>query len=262
MIIDISHHQPPSAIDYEKLAKQVQLVIIRTQYGSKLVDKHYKIHHVEFKKRAVPTASYAWVRGASISDMEVEATDFYNRTKEFEPTFWFLDVEEKSMQDMRVGIKAYVKKLRELGAKKVGVYIAHHLYKQFNLDMNDFNAVWIPRYGTNNGQPQVKPDFPCDIWQYTSSGKLDGYNGDLDFNRLMGTKPLEFFTGGANKTAEELDTIKIDLHGKPLEANGIYKNNTNYIPVRFLERLGYKIGWNKGVVVINYNEDPPIEALD
>ena len=196
MIIDISHHQPPNKINYDELAKQVKFVIIRTQYGSNLIDRHYKTHHREFQKRGIPTAAYAWVRGVSINDMEKEATDFYNRTKEFNPTFWFLDVEEKSMSDMRAGVKAYQKKLRELGAKKVGVYIAHHLYKQFNIDVNDFDAVWIPHYGKNNGTVTSKPSFPCDIHQYTDRGRLKGYDGFLDLNRLTGTKPLSYFTSG------------------------------------------------------------------
>src|SRR5690554_2053049 len=122
-IVDLSHHQVPSKIDYDKFAKQLDFAIIRTQYGSKTEDKYYKTHHTELRKRGVPTAAYAWVRGVSISDMEQEAIDFYNRTKHLNPTFWFLDVEEKSMKDMRGGVKAYVKKLRELGVKKIGVYI-------------------------------------------------------------------------------------------------------------------------------------------
>lgn len=214
MIIDISHHQVPSKINYDKLAKQVDFAIVRTQYGSKTIDRHYKTHHRELRKRGIPTAAYAWVRGVSITDMQREATDFYNRTQDLNPTFWFLDVEEKSMSDMRKGISAYVDELRKLGAKRVGVYIAHHLYKQFNLDMGKFDAVWIPHYGRNNGQPNSKPAFPCDIHQYTSKGRLDGYNGNLDLNRLTGTKPLEFFIGACTgaKTETKPQTKKTWQH--------------------------------------------------
>lgn len=197
-IVDLSHHQPPAKINYDVFAKNIDHAIIRTQYGSATIDKYYRTHHAELRKRGVPTAAYAWVRGASIKDMEKEAIDFYNRTKDLNPTFWWLDVEEQSMKDMRSGIKAYVKKLRSLGAKKVGVYIAHHLYKPFNLDMSDFDAVWIPRYGINNGQPQIKPSYSCDIWQYTSVGRLPGYNGNLDLNKIISSKPLSFFTGITN----------------------------------------------------------------
>src|SRR5690625_1484485 len=162
MIIDISHHQLPNKINYDKLATQVKLVIIRTQYGSRLIDQHYKTHHEQFQRRGIPTAAYAWVRGVSIHDMKVEARDFYHRTKTFNPTCWFLNVEEKSMNNMRAGIRAYMKELRKLGAEKVGIYIAHHLYKSFNIDVNEFDAVWIPHYGKNNGTVTSKPRYPCD----------------------------------------------------------------------------------------------------
>ncbi|MCJ7840494.1 LysM peptidoglycan-binding domain-containing protein [Lederbergia sp. NSJ-179] len=195
-IIDISHHQSPSSINYDKLAKEVDLVIIRTQYGSNLIDRHYKTHHKEFQKRGVPTAAYAWLRGVSVTDMEKEATDFYNRTKEFNPTFWFLDVEEKSMNDMRKGTSAFLKKLRSLGAKKIGIYVGHHLYKSFNLNLSEADAVWIPHYGKNNGKANSKPSYACDLHQYTDRGKLNGYNGHLDLNRIISDKKLSYFTDG------------------------------------------------------------------
>lgn len=234
VIIDISHHQDPKKMDYDKLAKQVDLVIIRTQYGSKLVDRHYKTHHAEFKKRGVPTAAYAWVRGVSLNDMEVEATDFYNRTKDLNPTFWFLDVEEESMKDMRNGVKAYVKKLRELGAKKVGVYIAHHLYKKFNLDMNDFDAVWIPRYGTNNGKPQTKPDFDCDLWQYTSVGRLEGYSGDLDLNMIISDKKIEFYTEEGEQPKQTKSTSSAAVVPYP---GVVFKVKSPYMKGKDVERI-------------------------
>lgn len=209
-IVDLSHHQAPSKINYDVLAKQLDFAIIRTQYGSQTIDRHYKTHHAELRKRGVPTAAYAWVRGISVSDMEVEATDFYNRTKDLNPTFWFLDVEEKSMADMRAGVTAYIKKLRSLGAKKVGVYIAHHLYKSFNLDFSQADAVWIPHYGANNGQANSKPSFPCDIHQYTSVGRLDGYNGHLDLNNIISDKKLDFFTGN---TENKKETPKVEVKG-------------------------------------------------
>lgn len=220
-IIDISHHQVPSKIDYNKLAKEVDFVIIRTQYGSRTLDRHYKTHHAEFKKRGVPTAAYAWVRGTSIADMEVEATDFWNRTKGLNPTFWFLDVEEKSMGDMRAGVSAYVKKLRALGAKKVGIYIAHHLFKSFNLNLSEVDAVWIPHYGVNNGQINSKPSFPCDIHQYTSVGRLNGYSGDLDINRIISNKKLEYFTGKVQSVPKPKPTPKPQVAAKQ-ETNDDY----------------------------------------
>ncbi|MGX7420065.1 GH25 family lysozyme [Carnobacterium gallinarum] len=204
-ILDISEWQVPSSINYDQLASQVELVIIRVQYGSNYVDKHYKTHSQEFKKRGVPVAVYAWIRGVNITDMEQEATDFYNRAKEFNPSFWWLDVEEESMADMRTGCSAYLRKLKSLGAQRVGVYIAHHLYKRFNLNLMEVDGVWIPHYGSNDGKPNSQPDFLTDLHQYTSTGRLSGYGGDLDLNRLLGVKKLAWFTGAQPSANNNLE---------------------------------------------------------
>lgn len=216
MIIDISHHQPPSKMNYDELAKQVKLVIIRTQYGSRLIDRHYKTHHKEFQKRGIPTAAYAWIRGINIEDMKVEARDFYNRTKQFNPTFWFLDVEEQSMSNMRAGTSAFMKELRRLGAKKVGIYVGHHLYKQFNLNLNEADAVWIPHYGRNDGTHNSKPRYKCDLHQYTDRGRLKGYGSFLDLNRLTGSKSLNYFTNGkqSNDKSSSKNTSKSNKTSK------------------------------------------------
>ena len=198
-IVDLSHHQSPSKIDYKKLCAQLDMAIIRVQYGSRTIDKYYKKHIEEMKKHGIPFGVYAWVRGINLKDMQVEAQDFYDRAKDQDPSFYVLDVEEKSMANMRAGINAYVEKLRSLTNKKIGLYIAHHLYENFNLDTSKFDFIWIPRYGSNNGKPQTKPAYDCDLWQYTSVGRLDGYAGNLDLNRLMNGRTIEFFTGEGKK---------------------------------------------------------------
>ena len=195
VIVDISEYQPPSAINYDTFAKQVDHVIVRTM-DADYEDKVHKTHHKELQKRGVPTAAYAFVRGQNDTHMVNEAAMFYNRNKGNNITMYWLDVETVSHPNMRHGISVYINKLRELGAKKVGLYIAHHLYEQLNLDTSEADAVWIPHYGSGSATADSKPNFPCDIHQYTEHGRLPGYSGNLDLNRLMGSKPLEFFTDG------------------------------------------------------------------
>lgn len=231
MIIDISHHQDPAKMDYDKLAAQLKLVIIRTQYGSKLIDRHYKAHHAEFAKRGIPRNVYAYVRGTSVKDMEQEATDFYNRSKEFNPPVWWLDIETKSMTDMRSGIKAFVSRLRALGAKKVGAYIGHTKEQQYGVDLGDFDCLWVPRYGANTGKPDKKPNQECDIWQYTDKGRLNGYSGNLDLNQLTGRKPIEYFTEGEDGEIMLSRTLR---HGMTGEDVGLVQE--------FLKNLGYYTG--------------------
>lgn len=200
VILDISEWQKPANINYDNLAKSVDGVIVRVQYGSRKIDNHYKTHIKELQKRKVPVGVYAWIRGTSVADMEKEATDFWNRAKEFNPTFWWLDVEEKSMNDMRAGAEAYRKKLKALGAKKVGAYIANHLYASLNLDVAKFDGIWIPTYGSSSGQyngsnPTATTSY--DIHQYTDKGNLHGINGSVDLNRIV-RKGFDYFFGKAS----------------------------------------------------------------
>lgn len=53
---------------------------------------------------------------------------------------------------------------------------------------------------------------------------------------------------------EKADIIKLNLHGRELQVEGKFENKTNYIPVRFLENVGYKIDWDNEnkIVLINY----------
>lgn len=52
----------------------------------------------------------------------------------------------------------------------------------------------------------------------------------------------------------KLEKIKVKLHGKVLEVEGIKENGTNHIPVRFLEKLGYEVGWKDNTVIIDYKK--------
>lgn len=215
-IIDISEHQPPYEINYDELAKHVALAIVRVQYGSARVDHHYHTHLQEFQKRGVPCAVYAWVRGVSYSDMELEAVAFYQRSKDYNPTFYWLDVEEFSMTDMRGGVERFRSKLKEISGQKVGAYIAHHLFHQFNLDTAKFDGIWIPTYGANNGHynganPTATSYY--DLHQFTSAGRLPGCNTNLDLSRLSGSRPLDYFTNHQTPAPwgiEEKGTFKLN----------------------------------------------------
>ena len=222
IILDISEWQVPSQIHYDVLSRQIGGVIVRIQYGSNYEDKHYRTHLAAFQKYNVPVAVYAWVRGTSIADMEKEASDFYRRAKAFQPSFWWLDVEEQSMTDMRSGVEAYRKKLKSLGAKKVGAYIANHFYRQFNIDTKKFDAIWLPTYGQNTGiyqgnNPTATSEYH--LHQYTDQGRLAGYSGKLDLNRIAKGKITDYFQGSTSPVApvppvqkEQTYQLLFDVH--------------------------------------------------
>lgn len=114
-----------------------------------------------------------------------------------EPEFLVLDLEPGGVRarDIRKEVSAYIAQLRALGVKRIGLYIAHHTYKTYNIDVTEADFVWIPRYGSNSGVPEKQPNHPCDLWQYTSNGTVAGVRGRVDLNKLMDETRLNWFRG-------------------------------------------------------------------
>ena len=52
----------------------------------------------------------------------------------------------------------------------------------------------------------------------------------------------------------DLVDISISLHGKPVVIKGIFKDGVNYIPIRFVESMGYKVDGIGSNVNIEYRE--------
>ncbi|KMP32240.1 N-acetylmuramoyl-L-alanine amidase [Bacillus cereus] len=188
-IVDISKWN--GNINWPVAKQYLDFVIARVQDGSNYVDPLYKGYVQAMKQHNIPFGNYAFCRFVSIADAKKEAQDFWSRGDK-NATVWVADVEVKTMDDMRTGTQAFIDELYRLGAKKVGLYVGHHMYAPFGMANVKCDFVWIPRYGGN------KPAYPCDIWQYTETGNVPGI-GKCDLNALIGNKSLAWFTGTEQK---------------------------------------------------------------
>ncbi|EJR51755.1 hypothetical protein IIO_06288 [Bacillus cereus VD115] len=199
-IVDISKWN--GNINWDVAASQLDFVIARVQDGSNYVDPLYKGYVQAMKARNIPFGNYAFCRFVSINDARKEAQDFWSRGDK-SATVWVADVEVKTMDDMRAGAQAFIDELRRLGAQKVGLYVGHHMYAPFGMANVQSDFAWIPRYGGN------KPNYPCDIWQYTETGNVPGI-GKCDINSLIGDKSLSWFTG-ATQNQEQIQEAKQNI---------------------------------------------------
>ncbi|MGE1030491.1 GH25 family lysozyme [Bacillus sp. BF9-10] len=191
-IVDISKWN--GNINWPVAKQYLDFVIARVQDGSNYVDPLYKGYVQSMKQHNIPFGNYAFCRFVSINDAKKEAQDFWNRGDK-SANVWVADVEVKTMSDMRAGTQAFIDELYRLGAKKVGLYVGHHMYAPFGMANVKCDFVWIPRYGGN------KPAYPCDIWQYTETGNVPGI-GKCDLNSLIGSKPLSWFTEAAQEQVQ------------------------------------------------------------
>jgi len=182
-------------INWDIAKPNIDFIIARVQDGSNYIDPKYKEYIQEMKDRNISFGNYAFCRFVSEEDARIEARNFYNRGDK-SATVWVADVEVKTMDNMKAGTQAFIDELKKLGCQKVGLYVGHHMYEPFGMNQVSCDFVWIPRYGGN------KPIYPCDIWQYTETGYVEGI-GKCDLNVLNGDKSLDWFTGEEEKVQEQ-----------------------------------------------------------
>lgn len=103
----------------------------------------YNGYVANMKVYRVPFGNYAFCRFISINDAKKEAQDFWARGDK-DAKFWVADVEVRIMDDMRAGTQAFIDELRRLGAKKVDLYVGHHMYEPFSMANVNAHFVWIP----------------------------------------------------------------------------------------------------------------------
>lgn len=200
-IIDISKWQP--TVNYDKFIKATSLIILRAGYrgtgGGIKIDQCFVKHADAIKQRGVRFGVYFYSIATNESMAREEARMFWKWAKDYNPLFWALDVEKSEIT--HDAIAAFIDELRKLGVDRAGCYVAHNLYRKYRYDelRASFDFTWIPRYGKNTGtiEGSTEPDFECDMWQFTSTGKIDGITGNVDVNVITGTgKPLSWFLGG------------------------------------------------------------------
>lgn len=200
-IIDVSGWQLPEEIDYDTLSHNISGAIVRIYGGSQItahnnaafttgIDKSFKKHIKEFQKRDVPVAVYSYALGRSAKEMREEARAFYKNAAPFNPTYYWIDVEEVTMKDMNKGVKAFREELKKLGAENIGLYIGTYFMAEQEISTKGFDAIWIPTYGSDSGYYEAAPNttLDYDLHQYTSQGYINGFNHPLDLNQIAVTK--------------------------------------------------------------------------
>ena len=185
-IVDISVHD--GKIDFDTLKLNVSLVIARASCGSDK-DTRFDGYAEAMNLRNMPFGVFCYTYAKDRAKAVDEAQKMVQYASPYSPSFYCLDVEQEI--NTHEAIVAFAEECRRLGVKRLGCYVAHHFYKDYDFASiaNLFDFVWIPRYGKNDGTiaSSIMPDFPCDLWQYTSKGTIPGIKKeDVDLNVITG----------------------------------------------------------------------------
>lgn len=182
--VDLSHWN--KILNYDVLAGQIDFVIIKAGGSDKgfYKDKCFEEFYREFKKRNIPIGAYYYVGRLCISYedgwKDAERMLEICKGKNFELPL-YIDLESTSPKHRKgatESCRGFCDCLESHGCY-AGIYASDVSGFVDRLDVSALDKYdkWVARYGK---RPQKVSKYG--IWQYSSTGKLQGIQGNVDLD--------------------------------------------------------------------------------
>ena len=186
--IDVSRYQ--GNIDWQKVKNDgIQFAMLKTvstnnsEFGGLYIDPYFERNYAECKRLGIPVGVYyyTYAQTKEYADKELVLFKKAIAGKQFEYPL-VIDVEDNLLKPIS---KSALTDLVEHAVKTIeswGCYAMVYTYLNYQnteLDMNRLKKydLWLAAYRSN------RPTTPAHtIWQYSSSGKVAGINGNCDVN--------------------------------------------------------------------------------
>ncbi len=183
MLIDVSRHQ--GSINWEKVkASGVEGAIIRCGFGgnSKAQDDKFFERNVKgCVKNGIPFGVYLYSYAKSVEAAKREAEHVLRLVKPYKdllsyPVYY--DIEEAGTENGAIDRAIAFGDIIEAEGFWCGIYANEYWWKHHLKGLDRFTK-WVAKYSKT--KPSVEG---MDIWQYTSSGNVDGIIGNVDCNHV------------------------------------------------------------------------------
>lgn len=185
--IDISNWQ--NGIDVSKVPSD--FVIVKATEGNYYISEDFERQTKQVIQCGKCLGFYHYANGG---DAKEEANFFVNNIKDYiGKGILVLDWESGSNplfgKDDLNWCKTWCSQVENKTGVKPFIYIQQSAMHKVG---NDY-PLWVAQYADNNptgyqDNPWNEESYKCHIRQYSSSGRLDGYNGNLDLNKAYMTK--------------------------------------------------------------------------
>ena len=211
--VDISEFQ--QGINFNKMKNDgIKAVIIRAGYGreSSQKDSMFESHYRNAKAAGLKIGVYWYSYADSVNDAEKEAKTCLEciNNKSLDMPIYY-DLEDNSQ------VKLGKAKLTEIAERfcetikksnyRAGIYANLNWFNNY-LDYDKLKkkySIWLAQYND-------KAELDCDIWQNSSSGRINGYNGRLDTNVIYND---DIFSGKSDTKVEKPTlTYRVYADGK------------------------------------------------
>ena len=181
--IDISEFQ---TVDYKKLKKQgIDFAIIRCGYGRNISqeDKKFKKHYEGLKSVGIKIGCYLYSYVTSVQNAKLEAENCLKIIKGLQfdlPVFYDLEdkVVAKLGKEKITNCALNFCETIEKAGYKAGVYANLNWFLNYiNVSKILKYKIWLAEWSQTHTSK-----FRIDYWQYSSKGKIDGINGNVDLD--------------------------------------------------------------------------------
>jgi len=193
-IIDISYYQPPDKINYDVLSAEIDGVILRAAYGTGVdgkwpnqPDPAFNRHYEEFHKRGVPIGAYHYIVEYKTVDAQLAIAKQALDGKVLKLGFWNdVELEGGAPPLTRKTVIEYMTKGEAIFGE-IGIYTGAWCWNPIMGTDNPYSSrrLWVGSYTSTPYMPIGWNEWW--LWQYTSSGRLNGYAGNLDMNKCTDT---------------------------------------------------------------------------
>lgn len=271
--IDISHWQ--AGIDLSKI--DCDFVIIKATEGKSYVDPNCDTFFQQALKLGKKLGVYHFANNSD-NTAEEEADWFIQNTRGYiGKAIPVLDWEDDAKKDV-AWAKEWLDKVAEAYGCKPMIYMSESVVNSYDWSSvaNADYGLWVAKYKDNNAdynydmsnagnKPEVKHWSFYAMWQWTSSGRLDGYDGNLDCNEFYGDE--DAWNKYAGIITEEKEKVKsIDELAQEVIDNKWGNGETRK---KKLEEAGYdyekvqaKVNELLGVSSKKSNEEIAEEVID
>ena len=199
-VVDISEHQDPSLINYDKFAKSIDGAILRTSIMDAdtlniRTDYHLEEHYNNLNSRGVPLGFYHYSRAINVVEAIREAeyvSSFLKNKNVSYPVY--IDIEDDKRQakaskaDISEAAEAFILAMRRNGYVS-GIYSYPWFANNYlTKDVRNKYEFWIADYASKNFTKYNGSDF--DSWQRTDKGYYNGYKYNVDTSVVYKDYPL------------------------------------------------------------------------
>lgn len=220
--IDVSKHQ--GKIDWQKVKSAgVQFAMLRAGYGryDKQKDEQFEANYSGAKAAGIPVGAYHYSYAENAEQAKAEAQTLLNwiKGKTFEYPIAF-DIEEADVYNLGKNAVSEIIKAFCSTVEAAGYYVCVYANKNW-LD-NVISDEVKKKYDTWLAQWTTKPTYNGNygIWQYSSSGSVNGISGRVDMDTAF--KDYPSIIKGANLNGLNNGTNQINKNDQ-----GVTSETTN-----------------------------------